>query len=214
MSNFGQYITNSHLASLRYQNSIDSANLRRKLNDLPSQIMREQIALEKYGVTWKKLANEFEKHLDVIFRLEKNCALFENNLVPFFNPDGTKKKLKISPDNLFGAIAISVLCSTPALVLLFAGYELWMKIVGFVLPVIITYTIIHLASPKHPQEYRRCSQDEIRNYFESWKNHKKLLQDKYESAKPIEQKLKEIYDICGSGGPYEVMSDYKEYYEL
>ena len=173
--------------------------------------MREQIALEKFGVTWKKLANEYEEHLDVIFRLKKNCALFENNLVPFFNPDGTKKKLKISPDNLFGAIAISVLCSTPALVLLCLGYELWMKIVGFVLPIIITYIIIHEASPKHPEEYRRCSQDEIKNYFESWNNHKKRLHEEYEKAKPVEQKLDEIYSICGSGSAGSVMFDYEEH---
>ena len=197
MSNLGQYITNSQLSALRSENAFANARLQTELEDLPSKIIREQVSLEKYGVSWTKLNKEYMMRLDAIFHLQKNISSFERTLVPNYNNDGSKKKLTIKMDTLFGAIAVSVLCSTPALLLLFVGYELWMRIVGFVLPIFITYMIVHLSSPKHPVEYRRCSQDEIKNYFVSLENHKRRVEQMWEEIIPFREKLDEIDNICG-----------------
>jgi len=209
MSNFGQYITNSNLASLRHESIMANAELRSLVKDLPQQMMREQIALEKFGVTWQKLSDEYESILWNLKYYQDNCKTFKTRMAPYFHPDGTRRKLKIKSDGWIAIVALSLLVSSPFLCMNASNDIKW-KICGTLISMIITFGIITFFIPKPPKEYRNKTQEEIKNYFDSWEYYKKLIEETNKEAEPVIKKLDEVYEICGSGSSWSVKYDFDE----
>jgi hypothetical protein len=209
MSNFGQYITNSNLASLRHESMMANSRLQGLVKDLPQEIMREQIALEKFGVTWTKLSGEYKSLLYSIKYYEDYCKKFETRLAPDFNPDGTRIKHKISNHGWAGIILLSLLCSSPFLCLHISNI-LILKLFGTLIPMIITFGIYNLFIPKPSEEYKNKTQTEIKNYFDSWEYYKKCIEETNKEAEPVIKKLDEVNEICGSGSSWSVKYDFDE----
>ena len=171
--------------------------------------MREQIALEKFGVTWTKLSGEYKQYLWNLKYYQDECEIFKTRLSPYFHTDGTRKKLKISNHGWAGIILLSLLVSSPFLCLHISDNFLF-KLFGTLIPMIITFGIYNFFIPKPSEEYQNKTQTEINDYFNSWEYYKKCIEKTNKEAEPVIKKLDEVYEICGSGSSWSVKYDFDE----
>lgn len=195
-----------------YYRYIDNSGVIREVEKTPRHIERNKVSREKFGVTWDKLADEYRKIVSSECYCEKNMSEWDRRLVPFFNPDGTRIKQKLTPHGVACVIGISALVTLPFITLWFDEVRpfYWYRLIPFIVAGIVSMSLRRMLMPRtdiglsRDRLKFRSESEFIRNQFESMESTRQRLVQLKIDKEPLKSKFDEIDAICGRDSSIEL----------
>lgn len=195
-----------------YYRYSDNSGVIREVEKTPRHIERNKVSREKFGVTWDKLADEYRRIVSSECHCEKNMNEWKIRMIPFFNPDGTRIKQKLTPHGVACVIGISALITLPFITLWFDDVRpfYWYRLTPLVVAGTVSTILRHVYTPRtdikwNPMWHGFKSEPEfIRNQFHSMESTRQRLVQLKIDKEPLKSKFDEVDAICGGNSSSEL----------
>jgi len=174
-----------------------------EMKNIPLRIERNAVAREKFGVTWDKLAQEYLSCHMALISCNAQERDYKCRLEPYYNRDGTRKRLKFDINAIIGMVLLTALFSSPVFTV-FVSDVIWYRMIPIPWTMLVGIITYNLLKPHPPIEYRHMKPDEIKRKFERHEHWKQAVNDFRVERDAIEAKFSEVDSVCGGNSAYEL----------